>query len=109
MKGFTVTIAEFNIGRLKQGVDDKIYKSIVYHRKLFDAQMLSESKTEEIDYDKKRPEAEIIKVKTKDGVIKDVKIDPNKEQKLGKVIEVIADHDNCLDIFRDVLDYMSVK
>ena len=38
-----------------------------------------------------------------------MKIDPNKESKLGKVIEVIADHDNCLDIFRDILDYVKVK
>lgn len=36
-------------------------------------------------------------------------MDPDRQQRYGKIIEEISNKDTCMDVFRDILDYMDVK
>lgn len=45
-----------------------------------------------------------IKVKNKDGKEKTVVVDADQQDKYGKMVKEIHNHDTCLDIFRDLLD-----
>ena len=53
MKGFTVTLAEFNFRALNAQYDDKVIKRVVYNRAFFDAADLSEDPNKP-DYEKEK-------------------------------------------------------
>lgn len=55
---------------------------------------------------KEKQKVAIVHVKNKNGAEKAVVVDPDREQRYGKIIEEISNKDNCMDVFRDILDYM---
>ena len=107
VRGFTLNLAEFNVGNFHEDFDYGVIKRVVYHRAYHDALDLADS-PENIDYEKKKMSAQIIKVKNKEGEEKAIIFDPDKEARYGKIIEEIANHETCRDLFRDILDYMDV-
>lgn len=56
-----------------------------------------------------RDKPELITVRTKDGKTKAVKIDPEMNEVHAANIRIIADKENCLDIFRDVMTVLADK